>query len=330
MVASGFAEYEPKPGEYAFGRAGDRDPRRIRAPAAGRRGAGCVHDGREVKKIAFIYCVGSRQGAEIGERQPLVLALLLQHRHPPVACWRRRSFPHSAQLPFLPRHAHLRQVRVALRGGGQSRARSSCASTRTEPPRVEREGDALAGHGEGPAHRRRGDRRAPPTWSCWSTGMTARPNDELTTALKLPLGADRFYNEIHPKLRPGGDGHRRRLHRRHAARGRRTPARASSPRCRPWPRRRRCWSRATSICSRSSPTSERPLRLVRQMRSRLPLFGHRKDTVRRQGGGAGGRRPVQGLRRLPARLPAGRHPAQGLHRRTDRGHDRRPGPGGRP
>ena len=34
------------------------------------------------------------------------------------------------------------------------------------------------------------------------TGMTARPNDELTRVLKLPLGADRFYNEIHPKLRP--------------------------------------------------------------------------------------------------------------------------------
>jgi len=34
------------------------------------------------------------------------------------------------------------------------------------------------------------------------TGMTARPNDGLTKVLKLPLGADRFYNEIHPKLRP--------------------------------------------------------------------------------------------------------------------------------
>jgi heterodisulfide reductase subunit A len=34
------------------------------------------------------------------------------------------------------------------------------------------------------------------------TGMTARANDELTRVLKLPLGADRFYNEIHPKLRP--------------------------------------------------------------------------------------------------------------------------------
>ena len=34
------------------------------------------------------------------------------------------------------------------------------------------------------------------------TGMVPRGNEALTTTLKLPLGADGFYNEIHPKLRP--------------------------------------------------------------------------------------------------------------------------------
>jgi heterodisulfide reductase subunit A len=33
-------------------------------------------------------------------------------------------------------------------------------------------------------------------------GMVARENPELVKILKLPVGKDRFYNEIHPKLRP--------------------------------------------------------------------------------------------------------------------------------
>jgi heterodisulfide reductase subunit A len=34
------------------------------------------------------------------------------------------------------------------------------------------------------------------------TGMVARKNDELVGILKLPIGKDGFFNEIHPKLRP--------------------------------------------------------------------------------------------------------------------------------
>jgi heterodisulfide reductase subunit A len=34
------------------------------------------------------------------------------------------------------------------------------------------------------------------------TGMEARPNRELIDVLKLPVGKDGFFNEIHPKLRP--------------------------------------------------------------------------------------------------------------------------------
>jgi heterodisulfide reductase subunit A len=34
------------------------------------------------------------------------------------------------------------------------------------------------------------------------TGMVPRANDDLTKALKLPVGKSGFYNEIHPKLRP--------------------------------------------------------------------------------------------------------------------------------
>jgi heterodisulfide reductase subunit A len=34
------------------------------------------------------------------------------------------------------------------------------------------------------------------------TGLVPRDNDDLTGLLKLPVGGDGFYNEVHPKLRP--------------------------------------------------------------------------------------------------------------------------------
>jgi heterodisulfide reductase subunit A len=34
------------------------------------------------------------------------------------------------------------------------------------------------------------------------TGMVPRANRELVNILKIPVGRDRFFNEIHPKLRP--------------------------------------------------------------------------------------------------------------------------------
>ena len=34
------------------------------------------------------------------------------------------------------------------------------------------------------------------------TGMAPKENRRLTELLKLPIGSDGFYNEIHPKLRP--------------------------------------------------------------------------------------------------------------------------------
>jgi heterodisulfide reductase subunit A len=34
------------------------------------------------------------------------------------------------------------------------------------------------------------------------TGIVPRPNEKLVRTLKVPVGADGFFNEIHPKLRP--------------------------------------------------------------------------------------------------------------------------------
>ena len=112
LVASGFAEYEPKPGEYSWGQPGVVSLSQFESLLQGQ-GERLFHDGREVEKIAFIYCVGSRQGAGRGERQPLLFALLLQRGRAPGRPG-QKEISAQQQLALYPRHAHLRQAGNSL------------------------------------------------------------------------------------------------------------------------------------------------------------------------------------------------------------------------
>ncbi len=198
VVASGFAEYEPKPGEYAFGGPGivtlAEFERRLQAG-----GEKLLHDGREVKKIAFIYCVGSRQSAET-ENANRWCSRYCCSTATHLAVQARKKFPATRSYHFYRDMRTYGKFESLYEEAGKSGS-VFLRFHEERPPRVEREGDGwritvqdLATGGEEIA--------VPADLVVLVTGMTARPNDELTRVLKLPLGADRFYNEIHPKLRP--------------------------------------------------------------------------------------------------------------------------------
>ena len=162
------------------------------------------------------------------------------------------------------------------------------------------------------------------------TGMTARPNDELTRVLKLPLGADRFYNEIHPKLRPVEtviDG----VYIAGSCQG---PKNAGE-----------------SVVSSLAAVAKAAALLIKGYVDLQPFVAYVKAEICAWCGKCAAACPYAAIEKVAygdkevaqvvdvlckgcgaclPRLPARRHPAQGLYRRTDRGHDRRPGPGGRP
>jgi heterodisulfide reductase subunit A len=198
LVASGFAEYEPKPGEYAFGQPGVVTLAEFeRLLQAG--GEQLLHDGREVKKIAFIYCVGSRQGAET-ENGNRWCSRYCCSTATHLAVLARKKFPAARSYHFYRDMRTYGKFESLYEEAGKSGS-VFLRFHEERPPRVEREGDSwlvtvqdLATGGA--------EVGVPADLVVLVTGMTARPNDELTRVLKLPLGADRFYNEIHPKLRP--------------------------------------------------------------------------------------------------------------------------------
>jgi heterodisulfide reductase subunit A len=198
IVATGFDVYRPKRDEYGFGLDGvvtlDEFEKMI-----GRSDGKLERDGKEVKTIAFIYCVGSRQGGET-EDANLYCSRYCCNAAVHMSLVAQRKFPGV-------RTAHIyRDVRTygkyellyeqASKGGALF-----VRFGETDPPKVRGDSgalfvtvrDLLTG-GE--------EIEIAVDLVVLATGMVPRRNDALTTTLKLPIGADRFYNEIHAKLRP--------------------------------------------------------------------------------------------------------------------------------
>jgi heterodisulfide reductase subunit A len=198
IVTTGFDLYEPKPDEYGFGLDGvvtlDEFEKMIsRADGKLERG------GRDVRTVAFIYCVGSRQEADVEN------ANLYCSRYCCNAAVHASNVAHRKFSGL--RTAHLyRDIRTygmfellyeEASKGGALFVRFDAA----DPPKVRAENGALVvavkdllTGGE--------EIEIAADLVVLATGMVPRRNDALTTALKLPIGSDRFYNEIHTKLRP--------------------------------------------------------------------------------------------------------------------------------
>lgn len=200
VVTTGFDSYAPAQGEYGYG-----SPGVITLPEYEKclqDGNGEIrHNGRVVKSVAYIYCVGSRQTA--CEPCP----------HPNTQCSRYccTSAVHAA-LRAHERDRNLRQYHLYrdMRTYGKyemlydEALRQGSVFLRFDaerPPTVAQEKDRLSvrvndllTHGE--------EIEIETDLIVLVTGMVSRENARLMDVLKLPLGKDGFFNEIHPKLRP--------------------------------------------------------------------------------------------------------------------------------
>jgi heterodisulfide reductase subunit A len=199
IVATGFDSYLPADGEYGYGIDGvvtlpefkllfdnaDEIPTR---------------NGKEIKNIVYIYCVGSRQYAE--------------RENPNLYCSRyccnaavHTSILAAERIPGAHQYHLYRDMRTYGRFEqlyGQSRDTGSIflLFNDGEPPKVEKSLDGkvkvtvkdLLTCGE--------EVSISADIVVLVTGMVPRRNKELVSLLKLPVGRDGFFNEIHPKLRP--------------------------------------------------------------------------------------------------------------------------------
>ncbi|MBT8228470.1 MAG: CoB--CoM heterodisulfide reductase iron-sulfur subunit A family protein [Dactylosporangium sp.] len=201
LVATGFDTYEPGEGELGYGQGGVLTLPQFKTLVDATDGP-LTHQGRPVRTIAYIYCVGSRQphgtpGAnEHCSRfcctATVHTALRVSARDASVRQYHlyrdMRSYGKYELLFDASRRAGSRYLKVVDDQPPEVAAQDGPAGGLTVTAH-----DALAG-GE--------ELALPVDLVVLVTGAVPRANEELTGVLKIPVGTDRFYNEIHPKLRP--------------------------------------------------------------------------------------------------------------------------------
>ncbi len=200
VVATGFDNYSPKDGEYGSGLDGVitlPEFKKIVDNSTGHIEVG----GKKINTVAYIYCVGSRQSkSEL-------------HPKPNTYCSRYccSSAVHTAIMvsrvdPEVNQYHLFRDMRTYGKYEllYEKAGRQGSVFVRFDEnnqPSVKKEGselvvtavDRLTG----------GDEIAiGADLVVLVTGMVPRQNPTLVDVLKLPLGRDGFFNEIHPKLRP--------------------------------------------------------------------------------------------------------------------------------
>jgi len=195
VIATGFAAYEPAAGEFGYGIEGVVTLPEFKAMVDHATGPLSFH-GRLVRSIAYVYCVGSRQsdGNEYCSR---------------YCC--AATVHASIQVDRLGGEVSQYHLYRDVRTYGKfelmyedSRARGSVYLKYPDdtPPAVHvgERGQLLVTTTDTLTD----DARVtiPVDLVVLVTGMVPRDNGDLTRLLKLPLGPDGFYNEIHPKLRP--------------------------------------------------------------------------------------------------------------------------------
>ncbi len=198
VVATGFQDYQPTVGEFGWGL-----PDVVTLPQYKRMldaGQGLHRaDGRPVKTVTFLYCVGSRQGEEVERPNRYCSRYCCT-----AAC--HAGIVSAEQAPGLHQVHLFRDMRTygkyeLLYEEAQRAGAVFLRWDPEEPPVVASDAggltvrvkDRLLG-GE--------ELEIPTDLLVLVTGMVPRENATLLNALKLPLGGDGFFNEIHPKLRP--------------------------------------------------------------------------------------------------------------------------------
>jgi heterodisulfide reductase subunit A len=199
VVATGFDSYEPEVGELGYGIDGVLTLPEFKELLDGASGA-LAYRGRPVRSIAYVYCVGSREPADgDGANEYCSRYCCTAAVHASIQASRRDATVRQFHLyRDMRTYGKYETLYTESRKAGSVYLRFPD----DEPPAV------AAGKNGGLVVTVRdlltgGEELAiPADLVVLVTGMVPRQNTELVGTLKLPLGSDGFFNEIHPKLRP--------------------------------------------------------------------------------------------------------------------------------
>jgi heterodisulfide reductase subunit A len=195
LVATGFDAYQPEEGEYGYGQEGVVRLAEFKE-MVGRADSELVYRGRRIRNIVYIYCVGSRQQG--GNHTYCSRYCCNAATHEAICAYDKDNSLHQFHL--------FRDMRTYGKHEALYEKASETHSVfiryaENDVPVVERQNgritvrvkDQLLG-GE--------EIEIGADLVVLVTGMVPRENEGLVDVLKLPVGPDGFFNEIHPKLRP--------------------------------------------------------------------------------------------------------------------------------
>lgn len=198
LVATGYEPYTPSAGEFGYGTEGVVTLPEFEEMLA--QGTGpLVHNGRTVRTVSYVYCVGSRAAPEGGSGRTYCsryccsatsyAAVRLSQRDPEVHQFHlfRDIRTYGKYETLYERSLKAGSVYLHFPDGAPPTV------TATERGPLVRVADLLTGGA--PVE-------IPSDLVVLVTGMVPRENASLTEVLKLPVGKEGFYNEIHQKLRP--------------------------------------------------------------------------------------------------------------------------------
>ncbi len=190
IVATGFELYRPSEGEFGYGEKGVLTLQEFKEKLEQR--PSFLDD---VSTIAFIYCVGSRQSNGNSYCSRFCCNATL---HTCLEALEKK--------PELKTFHIYRDIRAygkyeALYEEAQRKGSVFLRYSQDNPPKVEeRDGKLVVSVKDRLTCDMELELEA--DMVVLVTGMVARQNQKLVDVLKLPVGADGFYNEVHPKLRP--------------------------------------------------------------------------------------------------------------------------------
>lgn len=198
IVATGFDNYQPVAGEYGYGIDGVLTLAEYKELLDSTEGKLFRH-GREIKDVVYVYCVGSRQ--QSGENP---------NRYCSRYCCNaavHASIEAVDKNPGLHQYHLFRDMRTygkyeLLYNQAREKGAVFLRFDHQEPPVVEKmaDGKLMVKVRDLLTYSEQIDIAADVV--VLVTGMVPRDNGSLVDVLKLPLGQDKFFNEIHPKLRP--------------------------------------------------------------------------------------------------------------------------------
>ncbi len=198
VVATGSDTYQPAEGEFGYGIEGVVTLPEFKALVDASDGR-LVYHGREVRSLAYIYCVGSRQAVTGGKNEYCSRYCCAATTHAAIQV---------SKLDPSIRQFHLyRDIRTygkyeELYTEARKRGSVFMKFADDGPPEVGRGKERALAVTVRDLLTQAEELELPVDLVVLVTGMVPRSNSELVSALKLPVGRDGFFNEIHPKLRP--------------------------------------------------------------------------------------------------------------------------------